>query len=161
MPRVKVGYRTASRETYERFKNEHPDVNINFKQFVQINQEFNTQFRDYILETGDIAKYPFGLGDFSITKKKPKKYKIDPNGVQRVNLPIDWKKTKELGKVIYTYNSHTQGFRCRWYWFILIAKFPLSQLFNFKPSRTTSRKLAEYLNKPNSPYLEIYKQFVK
>ena len=155
--RVKVGYRTASKETYNRLCNENPSLRITYQQFKDIVNGFSHSFRDYILETGDDAKFPFGIGDFSVTKKKSKKYKTDPQGREWINLPIDWKKTKEAGKRVYSYNSHTQGYRCRWEWNINLAKFPLAKLFSFKASRTTSRRLAEYLNKPNSPYLEIYK----
>ena len=37
--------------------------------------EFNEYFKNYILETGEKVKAPFGFGEFSINKKKRKKIK--------------------------------------------------------------------------------------
>lgn len=160
MSRVKVEYRTNSREVYERFCLQYPDIKIKFKKWEEVLRTFNHSFRDYILETGDVIKFPWGFGDFAISKKKVKKTKVH-NGVTYVNLPIDWQKTKEAGKYIYQFNSHTDGFRCKWYWFASTSRFFANDIWIFKPSRESSRKITEYLKKVSKNYLEYYKEWGK
>jgi hypothetical protein len=161
MSRVAVEYRTNSREVYSRFCLQHPEIKIEFKKWEEVLRTFNESFRDYILETGDRAKMPWGFGDFSISKKKTKLTKTAPDGTVYINLPIDWKKTKEAGKYIYQFNSHTDGYRCRWFWFNDEARFFQSSIWVFKASRVTSRRITVYLNKKSKNYLELYKQWEK
>lgn len=154
--RVKVDYISTSKDVYLRFRKEHPDTDISFKKWKEVVYTYNYAFRDYILETGNKAKLSWGFGEFAISKKKIKKFK-EHNGVTYVNLPIDWKKTKEAGKKIYMFNAHTDGYRCKWYWFIKEARFYQHEVWVFKPSRVSSRKITEYLNKTNKKYIDLYK----
>lgn len=156
--RVKVEYRTNSREVYKKFCETHPDVRIEFDKWSEALRTFNHCFRDYILETGDRAKMPWGFGDFAISKKKKKKTK-EKDGITYINLPIDWKKTKEVGKYIYQFNSHTDGYSFKWYWFRRDARFTSSDVWVFKPSRESSRKITEYLSRSSKNYSELYKQW--
>lgn len=144
--RKKVDYRSASRATYEVFCQNHPNVKISFNEWLEIIYAFNEEFRDLILETGEKEYLPFNLGAFSVTKKKRKIKNVTPNGYEYINLPIDWKKTHEKGKIIYNFNHHTEGYFFGWIWFKNEARFKFSQLWRFKPSRTTSRMLGYYLN---------------
>ena len=118
---------------------------------------FNESFRDYILETGDKVKYPYGIGEFSINKKyrKKKKGKND----EFMNLPIDWKKTMERGKRTYQLNFHTEGYFFGWVWFKNTSRIKFTDLWYFKPSRTTSRLLAHYL-KVNDKYQHLYREWI-
>lgn len=157
--RTATEYRTASRDTYERFKHSHPGISISYKDWSRVIIAYNQTIRDYILESGDLAKMPFGMGLFCISKKKCKKFITLPDGTTRVNLPVDWKRTKEQGKYVYNFNNHTDGYRYKWMWFPSTACFYQANIWNFKPYRTSSRKLAEYIKKPNSRYSEIYKEW--
>lgn len=156
--RVKVEYRSTSRDVYNRFCQAHPDIKMAYKKWVEIIYAFNRAFRDYILETGEKVKFPWGFGDFAISKKLSKKFK-EHNGKTYINLPIDWKKTKEAGKRIYNFNSHSDGYRCKWYWFVKDARFSNSCIWIFKASRESSRKITEYINKPSKEYLKYYKEW--
>ena len=158
MPRVQIDYRTASKEVYNKFCLRYPEVKLSFVQWKEVIYTYNYFFRDYILETGDRARLPHGFGTFSISKKKSSKFTIH-NGVEYINLPIDWKKTRSAGKRIYNLNTHTDGYRYRWYWFIKDARLYQSDIWVFKPSRSSSRKIAEYINKPSSIYSQLYKQW--
>jgi len=77
-----------------------------------------------------------------------------------VNLPIDWKKTREKGKRIYNFNFHTEGYFFGWMWFKDSARLKHTELWYFKPSRTTSRMLSHYL-KTNDRYQHIYCEWKK
>lgn len=163
MPRTKRDFRQVSREMYKEFKLTHPEINISFEQYKEVVTSFNEGFRDHILDTGDIVKYPFGLGMFSIDKRKTKRTVVH-DGEEKIILPVDWKKTNEArlkdpnAKRIYIFNSHSNGYRFSWFWQPNSARFILADLYVFKPYRISSRKIAEYIKKPNSPYIDLYKE---
>ncbi len=157
--RTKVDWRSASKENYSNFCKKHPSIKLTFEEWRNIIYSYTDGFREYILETGEKAKLPFGFGDFSINKKKRKKMK-DVDGKEFVNLPIDWKKTREKGKRIYNFNFHTEGYFFGWMWFKDSARLKHTELWYFKPSRTTSRMLSHYL-KTNDRYQHIYCEWKK
>jgi nucleoid DNA-binding protein len=132
-------------------------MKLSFDQWRNIIYEYNEAFKEYILETGEKAKLPFGFGEFSINKKKRRKMK-GVDGKEFVNLPIDWKKTKEKGKRIYNFNFHTEGYFFGWVWFKDSARLKHTELWYFKPSRTTSRLLSHFL-KTNDKYQHIYREW--
>jgi nucleoid DNA-binding protein len=132
-------------------------MKLSFDQWRNIIYEYNEAFKEYILETGEKAKLPFGFGEFSINKKKRRKMK-GVDGKEFVNLPIDWKKTKEKGKRIYNFNFHTEGYFFGWMWFKDSARLKHTELWYFKPSRTTSRLLSHFL-KTNDKYQHIYREW--
>lgn len=156
--RVKVGWRSAGKLQYLDFCEKNRNIHITFEVWKDIVYRFNWDFRDYILTYGDKSKIPFGFGELSINKRKVKKTKII-NGVEKITLPVDWKKTKEKGKKIYNFNYHTEGYRFKWIWFPKTARFKYAQLWVFKPARTSSRKITEFLAKKDSDYLNIYKEW--
>jgi hypothetical protein len=157
--RVKVDWRSSSKDNYNLFCKKYPATIITYDAWRNIIYTYNEMFKEYILETGHKAKLPYGFGEFSINKKKRRKMKgID--GKEFVNLPIDWKKTKEKGKVIYNFNYHTEGYFFGWMWFKSTARFKNSDLWYFKPSRLTSRLLSHYL-KTNDKYQHLYIEWKK
>lgn len=152
--RVKIDWRSASKENYNNFCKKHPSIKLSFDEWRNIIYTYTDFFKEYILETGEKAKLPFGFGEFSINKKKRRK-KIGLNN-EFVNLPVDWKKTKERGKIIYNFNFHTEGYFFGWMWFKDSARLKHTALWYFKPSRTTSRLLSHYI-KTNEKYQHIYR----
>jgi nucleoid DNA-binding protein len=157
--RVKIDWRSSSRENYDNFCKKHPEIKISFDEWKNIVYTFNESFKNYILETGERAKLPFGFGEFSINKKKRRKIK-GVDGKEFVNLPIDWQKTKEKGKVIYNFNYHTEGYFFGWVWFKETARLKHTDLWYFKPTRTTSRILSHYI-KTDTKYQHIYREWKK
>ena len=100
-------------------------------------------------------KFPYGFGDFCITKFKPKRYKTTANGNEIVGLPVDWKKTREAGKRIYHMNYSTEGFKFRWLWDMTKARFAKCDVWSFKPSRISSRLINHYIKQGyQDKYLE-------
>lgn len=157
MSRVPTDWRSASRDNYIDFCRRHPSITLTFDQWKAIIYEFNESFKEYILETGDRVKFPFGFGEFSINKKKRKKILV-ANGKDYIGLPIDWKKTKEKGKTIYNFNFHTEGFFFGWRWFKTTARFKNVDLWYFKPTRATSRLLGHYLM-VDKKYQHVYREW--
>ena len=156
--RTKVDWRSSSKDSYNNFCKKHTSIKLTYDEWRNVLYTYNECFKEYILETGEKAKLPYGFGEFSINKKKRRKLKNDVDGKEFVNLPIDWQKTKEKGKVIYNFNYHTEGYFFGWMWFKNTARFKNSDLWYFKPSRLTSRLLSHYL-KTNDKYQYIYNQW--
>lgn len=156
--RVKVDWRSASRENYNSFCKLHPSIKLTFDEWRNIIYSFNDSFKNYILETGEKAKLPFGFGEFSINKKKRRKRKGLND--EFVNLPIDWQKSREKGKRIYNFNFHTEGFFFGWMWFKHSARIKNSDLWYFKASRVTSRLLSHYI-KTDEKYQHMYNEWKK
>ena len=159
MPRVKIDWRSSSKDNYKSFCKKHPRVKLTFDEWRNIIYSFNEAFKNYILETGEKAKLPFGFGEFSVNKKKRKKFK-KVDGVDVINLPIDWQKSKEKGKRIYNFNYHTEGYFFGWMWFRETARLKHTNLWYFKPTRTTSRLLSHYI-KTDEKYQHIYREWKK
>ena len=158
--RTKVDWRSSSKDSYNNFCKKHTSIKLTYDEWRNILYTYNECFKEYILETGEKVKLPFGFGEFSINKKKRRKLKNNIDGKEFVNLPIDWQKTKEKGKVIYNFNYHTEGYFFGWMWFKQTARFKNSDLWYFKPSRLTSRLLSHYL-KTNNKYQYIYNEWKK
>lgn len=147
MPRVSVEYRTGSKETFDRFCVANPSITISYNEYCNIVYTFAYNFRDRLLETGEKGKLPHGLGAFAVSKKKMIRILTVPEtGVEHIGLPVDWAKTRKAGKKIYHMNFHTEGFRFKWKWFSYSAQFYKADIWNFKPSRITSRLITHYLS---------------
>jgi nucleoid DNA-binding protein len=159
MARVKVDWRSSSKDNYKNFCKKNSLIQITFDEWRNIIYSFSDAFKNYILESGDKARLPYGFGEFSINKKKRKRYKI-VNGEEIINLPIDWQKSKEKGKRIYNFNYHTEGYFFGWMWFKESTKFRNVDLWYFKPSRNTSRLLSHYI-KTDDKYQHIYNEWKK
>jgi len=160
MSRTKIEWRSGSKENYLDFCAKYPDIKLSFIEWKNVIYSYNDMFRLYILETGEKVTMPFGFGYFSINKKKRKRKKAGPNGEERFNLPIDWQKTKQKGKIIYNFNYHTDGYFFGWTWFKESARFKQPQLWYFKPCRSTSRLLNHYII-TDTKYQHIYKEWIK
>lgn len=155
MPRVSVDFRTASKEVYKKFCDKFPHINITFDQFKSIVYTYTDIFKNYIMFSGEDAKLPWGLGSFTIVKKRPTVIKNPNTGEERINYPVDWKSTKELNKIIYHLNYHTDGYRFNWVWFRSSAKIYQTDIWSFKPSRETSRELNKHI-KSDPVFYQIY-----
>jgi hypothetical protein len=160
--RPRVDYRSASKEAYIAFKAENRDSTLTAQQYGSIVRSFNTALAEHILTTGQRIRLPFGLGELSISKYKPKRHKTftGKSGlpVTIIGLPIDWQKTRSAGHLVYHLNAHTDGYRFRWKWFAATAKFDSARCFSFKANRAPSRRLAQLL-KTDSQYAQMYREW--
>lgn len=156
--RVKVDYRSSRRGAYNDFCAAHPDIKITFNEWIEIIYHFNEEFRDCIIQTGEKEKLPLGLGSFSINKKKRRMKTNNSEGREFINLPVDWVKTREKGKIIYNFNFHTEGYFFGWMWFKKEARFKYAYIWHFKPTRVTSRMLAHHI-KTDKEAQHIYRQW--
>ncbi len=71
--RTKIDWRSSSKENYSNFCKKNSTIKVTFDEWRNIIYQYNEYFKNYILETGEKARLPFGFGEFSINKKKRKK----------------------------------------------------------------------------------------
>jgi hypothetical protein len=158
MSRVKIDWRSCSKENYKDYCAKHSNTKLTFDEWKDIIYKFNEGFRNYLLETGKKERLPHGFGDFAINKKKRKKI-VTYEGKDYINLPVDWPKTREKGKIIYNFNHHTEGYFFGWIWFRRTSRIKDAEFWFFKPTRVTSRMLAHYL-KTNDKYQHLYQSWI-
>ncbi|MEO7520351.1 MAG: hypothetical protein ABIW79_00915 [Gemmatimonas sp.] len=160
--RTKREYRSDSRENYNRFikENNLTEKELSYSKYTKNINICNWMFIEYALETGIKVFLPYGFGPLAVNKKKLKRYK-EFEGKKYINLRIDWAKTKKLGKKIYHTNEHTEGYNYKWLWFPKETKLYLADCYVFNPCRYASRAINKYLTKPNSPYKDMYLEWVK
>lgn len=159
MSRPKVGYRTASKESYSKFCENNPTVALSFEEYKDVIYTYNGLLVERMLETGEQIKLPYGLGEIVVNKYKPKRYLKDKEGNEKVNLSINWQETKKQGKYIYFLNHHTEGYKYYWMWNWWKSRIKLAFIWKFEMARVHSRMLNEYLKKPNSIYKDLYKEY--
>src|SRR5690606_28154683 len=138
---------------------------LSYSKYVKNLEVCNWMFVEYALRTGYKVSLPYGFGAIAVNKKMLKRYKQYKDRktgelIKVVNLRIDWKKTKELGKKIYHTNEHTDGYNFRWIWFSNESKIHLADLYIFKPGRYASRAISKYVKKPNNQYKEQYLEWL-
>jgi hypothetical protein len=160
MSRVKVEYNTIARTTYDKFCKANPSIKVSFRDWVKVIRSFNSQIREYIIETGHKFYLPEGFGPITIIKYKGAK-SSNVNGEEKITRPIDWKKTRQVGKRVYIMNSHTDGYRFKWWWYQLESRIEGFKCWAFYPSRMASRNLAKKLKLPDSIYKEMYRESEK
>lgn len=155
--RVPREYRTSSKQNYNRFKSENPDIKISYKDYVKVLSTCNKMFITKALETGDPIKLPYGFGKIAPTKYKRKTFK-EIDGKKIVNLSVDWKKSREEGFKVYNMNFHSDGYAFKWKWFINTARIYLHDVWVMKPTRWMSRELAKYIFS-DKYYSQLYKNY--
>lgn len=155
MPRPKRDFRTTSKEAFKEFKTLYPNVKITYAQYKKILYTFNEMLFTHILETGTKYKMPYGMGELTIRKKKMRTYYENKENKFCI-LPVNWQETKKYGKIIYNMNYHTDGYRYSWRYSFKNARFSNKDVWGFKATRTMSRTLAKYINKPDSLYKDLY-----
>jgi len=120
-------------DLYDYYQALHPDTDINYKQYTEVLQSFNTAIMDDILKGKDF-NMPFYLGKLSIRKKEniiteDKKF-----------LKVDFQATKRAGKTMYHLNEHSGNKYARFMWNKgeLINK----TFYTFKATRIYRRAIA-------------------
>ncbi len=159
-PQINVTtFNTCSEADYKLYKEyclERGKKPVSYTTYKKITLTSNQFLSDKILE-GKRIKLPFGLSDVFINK-----YKQEPkteNG--RINLPIDWKKSKELGKRVYHLNQHTDGYTFKWFWLKSDAKFKFKDLWSFKAVRKNTRSVNKKIRVDDVEYKEWYNKNAK
>lgn len=157
--RPKCEFRSASKETYTRFLQENPNIEITYKQYDECIREINNQYVLYCLETGNPIKLPYGLGVLAINKKKGKRIFTDKDDKKHICLPINWEETNKIGKKVYHLNEHTDGYHCTWYWIKSLSRLKMVAIWSFKIAKLNSQLLKDYCFNSEKKYYLRYHEY--
>ncbi len=156
-------YSTTNTDAYKLFKKATNLTNIEKKCFTKVINEFNEGLVQHLIHTGEKVTLIHGLGTMHVRKKRSPQEFIMQNGYKVLkSAPIDWKATKEAGKIVRTQNFHTDGYRCTYVWGRSAARFLNSNCWIFEFCRTAKRGLAAHLKSGNARYsLDRYDEYIK
>lgn len=158
--RPKVDFRSDSPEAYQQFKKD-TGLKTPRSLWAKVIKDFNKQFADYIMESGDEVELPHGLGKTYLEKRKPNRTTIVIDGIEYISGAPDWSKSKEHGKILRYRNNHTDGYAVKFKWIPSTAKFSHAECYLLTYVRQVKRRLATLLKSPESAkYLERYRQKV-
>lgn len=102
--------------------------------YTKVCKDFNKTMMSLILDKSDEVTLPFRLGKLSVVKKEKNFNRIYSN-----KMPVDWKKTKELGYRVYHLEKHI--YQLYWNRRDCVVKFKTA--YKFKGCRKAVRKIAE------------------
>lgn len=147
------------KDSYKFYKEKYPKTSVTSKLYIKVCTTFFKEIVRYVLE-GNKFKIPFGLGVFSIIKKK-----------NRLNkLKVDWKSTVELWdkkwgrgidkfaykdikeKPLVKYlNLHTKKHYYMWFW--ERGRVTNIRMYAFNPVRSVTKEVGRKVLQENKDYL--------
>jgi len=123
---------------------------VPFKTYSSVLKSFHKLLVTKVVEENECYKMPFKLGLLGILK-------FDQNFDEdrKHKWAVDWKKSKEVGQIVYFENTD----RYKWRWDKSNVKLKGKKYYQFKASRNNSRLIAQ--TKKNNPKLDYYRQLAK
>lgn len=129
---------------------------------------FNEEISRRMIEESEDIRLLSRLGWLGIRKNK-RKIKMDKNGNPITQLPVDWARTKEMwkknpeakrkGKVVHIHNEHSDGYVAGVKYFKTRARYPNKSIYDFVPTRSNSRALAEVMKNPGKyPHIDYFER---
>lgn len=122
---------------YKYYKTNSP-YKIEYSLYKRILDRMSQIIAEAVLDRSEGFKMPCGLGYIQVGKYQPKNYNSK-------SLSIDYKLTREYGKVIYHLNEHSNGYKYRLHW----SKVPMTFADRYKYQlclvRANKRKLAQLI----------------
>lgn len=114
---------------YKEYCKKHNSKPQDYKLFAKITREANCLIRDKVL-SNETFKLPYLMGEIKIIKFENK---FNPE--KQYRWKVDYKKTKELGYVVY----YGEQYGYRWKWIKNKALVAGKMYYHFKPVRMASR----------------------
>jgi len=123
---------------------------VDFKTYSSVLKSFHKILVNKIVVENECYKLPFKLGLLGILK-------FDQNfdESKKHRWAVDWKKSKEVGQIVYFENTE----RYKWRWDKSSVKLKGKKYYQFKASRHNSRLIAQI--KQNNPRMDYYRQLAK
>ena len=121
------------------------NYNISETLFRSILKDYFTMVSDDIIVKSREFRVPFNLGYIYVLKSKP-----NPSTTSRFR--VDFVSTRELGKVIYHLNEHSDGYNYTFHWDRTKVIGYLPFLYEFKMNRTNKRLLASAIKSRVTDY---------
>lgn len=121
---------------------------IDYTTYRKIITDYFCYLRDQLLEESKEVKLPYRMGSIQIVKKKPKH--LDSR-----SLRIDYKATKELGKLVYLLNEHSSYYKYRLYWNKQDMLITNKSKYQIVLTRANKRNLATIIKNKIHDYEEL------
>lgn len=122
---------------YKYYKTNSP-YKVEYSLYKRILDRMSQIIAEAVLDRSEGFKMPCGLGYIQVGKYQPKNYNSK-------SLSIDYKSTREYGKVIYHLNEHSNRYKYRLHW----SKVPMTFADRYKYQlclvRANKRKLAQLI----------------
>lgn len=113
-------------------------IQVPYSQYISVLTEMCNVILEYVLESSEGFKMPYGLGFVQIGKYRPKKFTPEC-------LSVDYKASKEYNKKIYHLNEHSDGYKYRFYWSKIPQTFPDRYRYQLNLVRANKRRLAQLI----------------
>jgi len=135
-------------EEYVSHFDEGDQYHISYSEYSGIVSDYLKYISELVVIKSMTFKLPFRMGSISVYKHKPVFQSVN-------NMSIDWKKTRELGKAVYNFNEHSNGFRYRFRWDRNGSLDKHLVLYAFRPSRQNARMVASLVKERKNDYFEL------
>lgn len=113
---------------------------VDYKTFSSIIKDANLLLRDKIIYNNERPILPYNMGVLGVLK-----FKTTYNDNNERNWKVDFKATKEQGRVVY----FVEPYGYTWKWFKDEAKLNGKQWYSFKPCRKASRLIKDAVKNKN------------
>jgi hypothetical protein len=134
---------------YEEYLKSNPEGSYDYvskEVYVDIVESFSKYIAECVVDKGLIIDLPFNKGKLGIFKWMSKQSR------NLTKVPIDWVKSKALGKRVYLTNSHSNGYTYGFIWNKELRQANLLSCYKFRPARNLTRKLAMMIKTKQNDY---------
>ena len=121
---------------------------INYTKYRAIVTDYFKHLRQRLIEEGKRIKLPYRMGTVQIVKSRPKH-------LDKRSLRIDYKATKETGKLIFLLNEHSDFFKYRAFYSKLEMMVPNKSKYQLTLTRANKRRLAALIKSREMDYEEL------
>lgn len=135
--KARYGNSFTVRDQYKEYHKRHKGtpLDISYQQFKRLVGDFNEAMMNHVVKDCGEFKLPFRLGKITITKRK-----LNYDDIRK--LPVDWKRSKELGFKVRLFNEHSNEYKYRIRWIKKDCAVRGQRLWAFIPTREFSRSIA-------------------
>lgn len=126
-----------------------PELHVDYKTFRKLNKQIYNEINQEVLYNSENVQLPYGVGQL-VVLKRPMRF-----GSDRI-IPLDYKKTKELGKRVFHMNEirNNQIYKYSW---VKVGRVINKGYYTFKAIRERTRELSGILQ--TKPEIEYFDRF--
>lgn len=128
---------------------------VDYGTYKKILAQFGENFIKEVINNREGVDFPNNKGSLRITKKKT--YTARNPDHPEVRMPYfhkDWKTSMEVGKVIPSYNDHSDGYKFKWTWEKLGSQLKHQAIISIDIIRKWDRYLAKHIKAGNQDYYD-------
>lgn len=121
---------------------------VDYPKYRAIVTDYFKYLRDRLIEESRRVRLPYRMGIVQIIKHRPKHW-------DSRSLRIDYKASKDLGKVVYLDNMHSDFYKMRLYWSKLDMIARNQSKYQIVLTRANKRRLAQCIKQKLHDYEEL------